>query len=736
MVSVYNLCVGHEATVPHPEVCHDFEMAANDPGTLCPEDSEFLAAAEAAQALGIECPSDGEEHGCRIHLDIDDGDVDFDLTGDDEELDFDLTTEAAPPLIECVAGDDVTTYASQLKARGIAEFLASETAAQRKRRLFEQTWEEIGDPKDVHIDRPVYGGQEVGGPRGAAAKLTPRSPLLRFFQLFWDDHLIEKMMVDPTNWYAGCRGARRVDKYPNFDSFTTAEIKRCLGFMIYQGCHPAPYWAYHFRDPKLHKVWGHEFLRNLFDKNSEHRFQEFRTFFHLSDPTAVNDKTDKLFKLNPLLRETRLRCERLWRFGKKGSVDEMTIGFKGRSAMKLRITYKAEGDGFQFDAICEDGYTYSWFSRHEKEPNMYKDCSPLHQRLLWLLTRLKINENGEMKKDDKSHDHTQIWMDNLYLSHRMCLVTGLTDQAWPPTGIAGPTRTNRGIPNVILQKAKTGKEEEAARGTLKIAIDKNKVLALSIYDNKPVHFLTTIDSMVEYLMIKSYKMWDPATGANVFKEIFRLNVINLYNHGMNSVDVADQLRNQYRIDHVWWRNNKWWWAIFIWLFGVVLVNSYVIYKRTCIQGGVKPVSHLEFRLSIAMDLMNSVHVPKNRSSTKRPASPATDSDATPRLRSEEKKPKKDGYVTAKRLANMEPWDGTFHRFEFIDNSSDTRKNCCMCKQYLVEAKDPKTGKKVQKTLLVRGKLTCTTCHENTGLAAHFCSPECFDAFPAHQPASE
>lgn len=55
----------------------------------------------------------------------------------------------------------------------------------------------------------------------------------------------------------------------------------------------------------------------------------------------------------------------------------------------------------------------------------------------------------------------------------------------------------------------------------------HKVLALSIYDNKPVHYLSTIDSMVEYLMIKSYKMWDPKTGAEVFKEIFRLNVIDL-----------------------------------------------------------------------------------------------------------------------------------------------------------------------------------------------------------------
>ena len=40
--------------------------------------------------------------------------------------------------------------------------------------------------------------------------------------------------------------------------------------------------------------------------------------------------------------------------GKMLSLDEMTMGFKGRCAMVTRIKYKKEGDGFQCDCICED----------------------------------------------------------------------------------------------------------------------------------------------------------------------------------------------------------------------------------------------------------------------------------------------------------------------------------------------------------------------------------------------
>ena len=38
------------------------------------------------------------------------------------------------------------------------------------------------------------------------------------------------------------------------------------------------------------------------------------------------------------------------------SLDEMTMGFKGRCAMVTRIKCTPEGDGFQCDCICADGY--------------------------------------------------------------------------------------------------------------------------------------------------------------------------------------------------------------------------------------------------------------------------------------------------------------------------------------------------------------------------------------------
>ncbi len=67
--------------------------------------------------------------------------------------------------------------------------------------------------------------------------------------------------------------------------------------------------------------------------------------------------------------------------------------------------------------------------------------------------------------------------------------------------------------------------------------------------------------------------------------LLRWSMSNDYNFQMNDDDIADQLR------HVYWiirfqRNNKWWWALFLWGYEVLLVNSYVLIKWYCELKGV------------------------------------------------------------------------------------------------------------------------------------------------------
>ena len=93
-----------------------------------------------------------------------------------------------------------------------------------------------------------------------------------------------------------------------------------------------------------------------------------------------------------------------WRLGHDGhdiSGDEQTIGFQGCHVDKLRITYKAEGDGFQCDAICDAGYTWTFFFQNIPAPQkwIHLGYSPLHSWILAMFDQL----------EDKNHN---CWFDN------------------------------------------------------------------------------------------------------------------------------------------------------------------------------------------------------------------------------------------------------------------------------------------------------------------------------------
>ena len=98
-----------------------------------------------------------------------------------------------------------------------------------------------------------------------------------------------------------------------------------------------------------------------------------------------------------------------WLLGEVFSVDEQTMGFKGNHVDKLRITYKKEGDGFQCDALCQDGYTFTFYFRNQPAPKKYLDqgLSPLHSRVMAMFDCLC----------DENH---RCYLDNLYNSAKFC----------------------------------------------------------------------------------------------------------------------------------------------------------------------------------------------------------------------------------------------------------------------------------------------------------------------------
>ena len=276
---------------------------------------------------------------------------------------------------------------------------------------------------------------------------------------------------------------------------------------------------------------------------------------------------DPLWKIHILLCQLNNQLKMMWMTGEHVSVDEQMIVFKGWSSMKLQILYKKEGGGFQCDAICSRGYIFAFYF-HRRDPPVLPSflddlkLPPMSHRVVWLAQQL-LNY------------WTRIYMDNLFNSQK-CFFALYRIKALPH----GMIRTSRqGFPPSIRQEEeKNANEAKQLKGTMKAAknsMDAPEMIAVSVYDNKHVHLMTTASKMVQWVL-KKRKVWLASVAATKMMSYMRLNLIDDYNQFMNSTDIADQLRNSYRPDH-WLRNTKWWWAIFLWAIGVAQVNAFQIY---------------------------------------------------------------------------------------------------------------------------------------------------------------
>ena len=112
------------------------------------------------------------------------------------------------------------------------------------------------------------------------------------------------------------------------------------------------------------------------------------------------------------------------------------MGFKGQHADKRRITYKAEGDGFQCDALCDSGFTYQVYMQNHPAPAKYlkQGLSPLHSRVMGLF-------------DTVNDDNHQCAMDNLYNSAAFCKAAMNHEKKVLCHGVT--RKGNRGIPKCV-----------------------------------------------------------------------------------------------------------------------------------------------------------------------------------------------------------------------------------------------------------------------------------------------
>ena len=468
------------------------------------------------------------------------------------------------------------------------------------------------------FDRPVFQGKDSKG--NVRLKGEPRARFLRDEGLTvnshpedWADaffprheskrrtsltphHLSVEKLCRWSNEKAALLEMGTPSKYPDFTNFTTEEFEQYMFLPFWNGLCTSPSVEKKLQTEEESPIHSNAALRRALGPNAARRFREWKCCFSLQDPKlpVPSRKTHPNFKLDEFNRHLLKIWRYAWRLKRDLAGDEQTMGFKGQHVDKLRITYKDEGDGFQCDAICDDGYTYTFFFRNQPAPKKYLDegFSPLHARVMALY-------------DSLQDDFHRVRFDNLYMAAKFALASF---QHQRRVMVEGVTRTHaRGLCNEVVQMEVKGKERiNAVKGTVKAAVLEDcaplascPLVAASVYDTKPVHFLSMCCEEIKWIE-KTRQTWDKSTSCMRLGRFLRLCINDSYNLNMGDVDVSDQLRGSYRPDAKWTRKHKWWHAIYYWGKGTDLVNAYVSYKRFMEMNGKKPMSHYKFREKIVL----------------------------------------------------------------------------------------------------------------------------------------
>lgn len=364
-----------------------------------------------------------------------------------------------------------------------------------------------------------------------------------------------------------------------FKPFKDEEILRMLGVYIIDGLAPSHQLVQKMQPQSKQPTHGNDKIAQAIGPGYQQLHRSFRHFFAVQDPLMNAPPKDKCpnFKVDELFRWCRYIWKEAWCLGKEFSVDEQTCKMQGRSEYKTRCgKYKRLGDGIQTDCIADDGYTFDFYFRNEpvSASLLAEGLCPMHCRLVHMFGNLC--ESGHGCK-----------MDNLFNSVRLAQAAYSLEK---PVLIHGVLRkSGRGCPPCVFQDEKTGKAAELAKGTVKAAVlrgdsrSSNLVVA-SCYDQKPFYMISHSCESVTWTTCERM-VYSSSLRATVPFKFLRWNLSDDYNFEMNDNDIADQLRLVYRFMR-FQRNNKWWWALFLWAYEVSMVNSYVAMKRYCELKGV------------------------------------------------------------------------------------------------------------------------------------------------------
>lgn len=397
-----------------------------------------------------------------------------------------------------------------------------------------------------------------------------------YFSLFFNEG-IRQYICEETNHFANKRISEPLSpfsRWKHWTPITDIELKAFLGTVLNMGIIPLPNIESYFARSWESRI---PFFGDVF---SQREFLNIFWMLHFNHGQQRN--SPKGFLIKPLVDHMKDVCKLFYTPGDFVAVDESTISFKGKVSFRVYNPQKPVKFGIKVFVLSDssNGYIYDFIPYFGKE-DLIAD-SPLLKttQIVKLLTQSVILK-------DPAHPTTglHVYTDRYYTSPE--LANELLDMKCYMTGTVMTHRL--GLPNNMKEKGKKLQKGEI------LSERKDNLLILSWRDKRVVHMLSTKGNGSVNEMTDVPSKWPnkpPTKKPNVVLDYIKL---------MGGVDRSDHFISSYQFMR---RTKKWYRKVFFWLLEVSVVNSYIIYSEVQKKGGLKPMSHVDFRRSLVLDLVS------------------------------------------------------------------------------------------------------------------------------------
>ncbi len=322
------------------------------------------------------------------------------------------------------------------------------------------------------------------------------------------------------------------------------------------------------------------------------RFQQIHRYFTLRDKSVHPRQEGETFAwpVEPIAATVKQNCSTLWFPSSHLAIDEAMIPYCGRTKHKVKLPNKPIPEGYKVWALGDSGYIYDWLwhSRIDGPEEIFEKGMEVD----------RISSEGELTKILLAPTFALIirLAQRLRRVHKSCIFCLFLDNLFLNVNVAqallalricctGTTRKNaQGIPSWLI----TLKQHNSALvWNSALAEIVESTLCFLWQDNNAVLGITTAHPFRNDTVLRLRKRPSPtSTNARIVRPVFgdlpakwlRIpRAIDDYNHYMNGVDRANQLRRNFTAHRPYERRT--WRPLWYYILDVCITNSYLIWKR-------------------------------------------------------------------------------------------------------------------------------------------------------------